>query len=358
MARKRKLDPFVSSFVDVRGKERFRFRRLGVSRYLPPPGSREYREAYNEAMAGAPTEQRWPDKSIGDLVTRYYRTAKFKQTGSGWQATMKQTIEPFRDKAGRIPVADFRPKHIEAELAEAMEKRVVERGGRKRNVGGTAAAQRLHEMLNRLFKHAVLLEWIPTNPVERVDPPTHKVKGFYPWNEADIAKFRAQWPLGTKARLAMELMLWTGARRGDAHLMPPPKNGRFEKDAAKTGKPINLPVAPALQAAIDAMPANELGEETLIVTEYGKPFSRAGFGNKMRAWCDAAELPLCTSHGLRKALARRAAQRKVSQQGLKALGQWDNDQQARIYVEGANKIELAEDALALVIAWEREQNIG
>lgn len=358
MARKRKLDPFVSSFVDIRGKERFRFRRGRVSRYLPPPGSREYREKYNEALAGAPLEQRWPERSIGDLVTRYYRTTKFKQAGPDWQNTMKQAIEPFREKAGRIPVADFRPKHIEAELAEAMEKRIVERKGRKKTIGGTAAALRLHEMLNRLFKHAVLLEWISTNPVERVDPPKHVTKGFYPWNEDDIATFRARWPLGTKARLAMELMLWTGARRGDAHLMPHPKNGRLFKEAAKTGKPIDLPVAPALQAAIDAMPADEIGEETLIVTAYGKPFSRAGFGNKMREWCDAAKLPLCTAHGLRKALARRAAQRKVTQQALKALGQWENDQEARIYVEGANKVELAEDALAQVIAWEREQNIG
>jgi len=61
---------------------------------------------------------------------------------------------------------------------------------------------------------------------------------------------------------------------------------------------------------------------------------------------------------LRKALARRAADRRVSQQGLKALGQWAGDREVAVYVAGANQKELAEDALGAVIEWEREANIG
>lgn len=358
MGRKRQLDPFVSTFVDRHGKERFRFRRGRVSRYLPPHGTKEYRQAYADAMAGVPVIERTIPKSVGDMVARYYRSLEFIQAGEGWQATMRQSIEPFREKAGKVPVADFRPEHIERELADKTVKRVIERDDRKKVVGGTAAAQRLHEILNRLFRYAKGLGWIAENPVASVKAPKHKVKGFHPWTEQDIAAFRKHWPLGTKARLAMELMLWTGARRGDAHLMPHPLDGRFVKEAAKTGKELNLPVAPMLQRAIDAMPESELGKDTLIVTSFGKPFSRAGFGNKMREWCDAAKLPLCTAHGLRKALARRAAGRNVSQQGLKALGQWENDQEVKTYVADANKIRLAEDALAEVVAWEREMNIG
>lgn len=354
MARKRKLDPFVSAFIDIRGKERFRFRRAGVSRYLPPPGSPEYKAEYALATANAPKIERAAPKSIADLVARYYRSVEFVQTGAHWQATMKASIEPFRERAGAIPVADFKPRHIERELADKLKQTVVK--GRK--FGGTAAAVRLHEMLGRLFKFAVDLEWIDENPVKKVKPPKHKVKGFYGWTEADIKAFRARWPLGAKARMAMELMLWTGARRGDAHLMPRPVNGRFVKDAAKTGKEMNLPVAPPLLAAIEAMPESELGKDTLIVTAFGKPFSRAGFGNKMREWCDAAGLPQCTAHGLRKALATRAADRGVSQQGIKALGQWESDDEARLYTQNANKIRMAEDALMAVVAWERETNIG
>ena len=155
----------------------------------------------------------------------------------------------------------------------------------------------------------------------------------------------------------MELMLWTGARRGNAHLMRPPENGRIKAIAVKTKKAIDVPVAPALKAAIEAMPEGSTGE-TLIITEFGKPFSRAGFGNKMREWCDKANLPQCTSHGLRKALATRAANARVAQQGLKALGQWSQDKEVADYTEAANRIQLAEDALGEVVAWEQRENIG
>lgn len=354
MARKRKLDPFVSAFVDIRGKERFRFRRGRVSRYLPPPGSPEYKAEYAQAMANAPKIERAIPKSVGDLIARYYRSVEFMQAGPHWRGTMKAYMEPFREKAGTIPVADFKPRHIERELAEKMEQTVVK--GRK--FGGSAAAQRLHEMLNRLFKYAESLEWIDENPVKKVKVPKHKVKGFQPWTEDDIARFRKRWPLGTRPRLAMELMLWTGARRGDAHLMAPPRAGWFQWKAAKTGKAVLIPVVEPVQEAIDAMPEGSIGKETLIVTEFGKPFSRAGFGNWFGDRCRDAGLEGRTAHGLRKALAIRAASINVSQQGLKALGQWENDEEVRTYAENANRNRMAEEALLAVVAWEREANNG
>lgn len=354
MPRKRELDPYVSSFVDRTGKERFRFRRGKVSIYLPPPGSAEYPDAYAKAKNGAGVIDRAKPMSISDLVSRFYRTVGFKSGGEGWQRTMRQSIEPFREEFGNDPVSSFRPKDIDVILAKRFEKTVV----KGRTFGGSSSAERLREMLMRLFRLAMKLEWIVANPVELADPIRHRGKGFYAWNEADIAKYRARWPLGTKARLAMELMLWTGSRRSDAHTMPPPVNGRFVKDAAKTGTTIDLQVAPALLAAIDAMPEGSTGTAALLITDFGAPYSRAGFGNKMREWCDKAELPHCTSHGLRAALTRRSAELGTSQQKLKALGGWSNDQEVAIYAASANRKQLAEDALAEVIAWEQEQNIG
>jgi integrase len=222
--------------------------------------------------------------------------------------------------------------------------------------GGTHAAKRLREQLEALFAFAVKLEWIRSNPVEQAEEVEHKPQGFYAWTEADILQFRSHWPLGTKPRLALELMLWTGARRGDARLLPPPRNGRITGKAGKTGKAFDLPVALPLAAAIEAMPA--VGLTTLLVTEYGKPFTAAGFGNWFREQCRKAGLHQCTAHGLRKALARRAAERGVQQQGLKALGQWSGDREVATYVAGANQRQLAEDALTAVLTWERESNIG
>lgn len=355
MPRKRELDPYVSSFVDKTGKERFRFRRGKVSVYMPPPGSKEYKAAYAKAKGEAGVIGKVTELSVNDLVSRFYRTVQFRRTSEAWQKTMRQTIEPFRQEYGNDLVAHFRPKDIDKILEDRFEQTI---NGKGKKVGGSASAERLREMLMRLFKLAKKLEWRTDNPVEQSEPIRHDGPGFHPWEEDDITAYRARWPLGSKARLAMELMLWTGARRGDAHLMPRPKDGRFRWRAAKTGKMVEMAVAPQLQAAIDAMPEGAIGDEVLIVTEFGKPFSRAGFGNWFGDRCKDAGLVNRTAHGLRKALARRAAMRNVSQQGLKALGQWENDEEVRTYTESVNRNALAEEALAAVVAWEQSEAIG
>jgi integrase len=352
MARKRKLDPYVSVFVDRHGKERFRFRRNGFAAYLPSPSSKEYRADYEEALGKAagriPLESRAVPMSVNDLLPRFYDSVKFKRGGIGWRKTRRQVLEAFRAEFGNDLVANFRPRHIDAILARKMEK--------DSGKGGTHAAKRLREQLEALFAFAVKLEWIRSNPVEQAEEVEHTPQGFYAWTEDDILRFRERWPLGTKQRLALELMLWTGARRGDARLLPPPTGGRIKGKAGKTGKAFDLPVAPPLAAAIDAMPA--VGLTTLLVTEYGKPFTAAGFGNWFKQQCVRAGLPQCTAHGLRKALARRAADQGVPQQGLKALGQWAGDREVATYIAGANQTKLAESALEAVLTWEREANIG
>jgi integrase len=59
-----------------------------------------------------------------------------------------------------------------------------------------------------------------------------------------------------------------------------------------------------------------VGVKTFLVTEYGKPFSEAGFGN----WrCDEAGLSDCSSHGLRKAIARRMAEAGMSPHQIQAI---------------------------------------
>lgn len=352
MARKRKLDEYVSVFVDRHHKERFRFRRNGFSCYLPSPSSKDYRAVYEEARGKAsgaiPIAPRAKPGTVSDLLPRFYESLGFKKGGYDWRKQRKAVLEAFRDEYGDDPVAAFRAKDISAILAKKLDK--------DGNKGGTHAAKRLREQLDLMFRFAVRQEWITSNPVENAEEVEHKPVGFYPWTESDIAQYRERWPLGTKQRLALELMLWTGARRGDARLLPPPKAGRIKGRAGKTGKEFDLPVAPPLAAAIDAMPT--VGITTILVTDYGKPFSAAGFGKWFKEQCVKAGLPQCTAHGLRKALARRAADQGVQQQGLKALGQWSSDREVAIYAAGANQTRLAESALADVWNWEQESNIG
>lgn len=353
MPRKRKLDPFVTSFVDRHGKDRYRFRRAGLSFYLPAPGTKGYKEAYARGMEGfrPDPEPRSSPRSVHDLLTRFYRSNGFIKGGDKWRATVRAVLEPFREEFRDDKVADFDFDHIEVILARRAKQETTDR-----TRGGTFATKRLHEQLKRIFAFAIRLKWITNNPALDAElPVVHVVKGFYSWTERDIAKFQKHWPVGTMPRLAFEIALWTGLRRGDVAALGPHNlvGDRIVTSASKTGKAVNVL---AVKPLLDAIAATEAGEQTFLVTSFGKPFTTSGFGAWFRERCDEAGLPQCTLHGLRKAIIRRAADLGASQQQLKAIGQWSGDAEVAVYAADANQIAMADSAIAAVAKWATESN--
>ena len=148
----------------------------------------------------------------------------------------------------------------------------------------------------------------------RKDDPTATIKsmkikgdGFHTWTEGQIATFETKHPLGTRARLAFALLLYTAQRRGDVIQM-----GRRHVSAGvlrvrqqKTGMNLEIPLHSALQAAMDAGPTGDL---TFLVTRRARrsrrPGSAAGFIQV--AWM--LVLTACSAHGLRKAASRHLAE--------------------------------------------------
>ena len=116
-----------------------------------------------------------------------------------------------------------------------------------------------------------------------VKRPKIKGKGFRPWTEEHCAKYEGTHPLGTRARLAYELLFCTALRRSDIvrigrqHIralaqpvLVGPYKVTHELDLGqqKTDEDVGgLLILPQLQAAIDALPADNL---TFIVTKDGK----------------------------------------------------------------------------------------
>lgn len=340
----------VTSFLDRHGVERWRWRKTGFRQHCfkAPYGSAEFDAEYaacrNQTLpVGA---SRTVPGSIDELVSRYLGSPKFLSIpGEGTRHSNRLILERFRAEHGKKPVALIEATHIETILLKATRKR---KEG-KRWVGGPEGARKLRKELRKLFKYAVKSKMIAANPVDLADAlPVSRSKGFHAWTESEIAQFQKRHPLGTKARLALEIMLWTAQRMGDAHLFGPAhlKSGKVNYVQEKTGKELWLPTSPQLLAAIKAMPA--VGVTTYIVTEAGRPFSRKGFNNKMRQWCSEAGLPHCQSHGLRKAIGRRLAEGGATQQQIKAVGGWSKDEQVRTYTEAADQARLAEQGFALI----------
>src|SRR5204863_8783246 len=110
----------------------------------------------------------------------------------------------------------------------------------------------------------------------------------------------ARHPIGSKARLAMAMLLYTGQRRSDVVLLGRHhvRDGwlRLTRQKNRNRKPITLqlPVLPPLQASIDATPSDGL---TFLLTGDGKPFTANGFGSWLRERSDEAGLKHCSAHG-------------------------------------------------------------
>src|SRR5262249_28458032 len=147
-----------------------------------------------------------------------------------------------------------------------------------------------------------------TDPTANIKLRPIKGDGFHTWTEDEIAAFEAHHPIGTKPRLALALLLYTGQRRSDVIRMGRQhiRDGVLTVKQQKTGKPLAIPVHPELHAILDATPSEHL---TLLTTKTGKPYGGNHFGESFREWCDAAGLPQrCKPHGLRKAACRRLAE--------------------------------------------------
>ena len=94
---------------------------------------------------------------------------------------------------------------------------------------------------------------------------------------------------------------------------------------------------------------------TFLETAQGKPFTENGIGNWFRDQCDAAGLPQCTAHGLKKAAATIAAENGATTRQLMAMFDWDSPRMAEVYTRAAEQKRLAGGAMAL-ISLDRKEN--
>ena len=254
------------------------------------------------------------------------------------EATFEEPIRPNSDKR----FADMPLAKMNAQAIEVL---------RDRKLSTPESANGRIKAMRQVFKWAVAKGYTPFNAAREVAYFKSSSEGFHTWTLEEVEQFEERHPIGTKARLAFALLLYTGQRRSDVI--------RFGKQHAKRGvltftqhkgrnrKPhsLTLPILPALQQTIDASPCGDL---TFLVNDFGRPFTDAGFGNKFRDWCDQANLPHCSAHGLRKAGATVAANNGATARQLMAIFGWDTIKQAEQYTRKADQIKLAEAAMHLL----------
>lgn len=340
---KRWLPRWVSEYRDRHGKPRYRFRRKGYAQYLfkGAPGSESFRQEYQTCVEGlaaesiCPGARRYKPGSFNDLIARYYRSPDFLNPGDRTREVYRGVIERWREAYGEGMVRDLRAVHVEKMMAELLPYRT--------------AANMLRKRLSALMAFAIRQGFVQTNPVLATRQYKVETEGFHTWTEDEIERFQERHLIGSKARLAFDLMLWTGQRGGDARVMGPQhiRNRRLVVSQEKTGAVVSLPILPPLAESIMAARPGAL---VFLISEQGKPFSRKGFGNKFRQWCDEAGLPQCSAHGLRKAAARRFAEAGCSNQQIKAWTGHTTDSEVARYTAAADQTVLSDAAAELLMA--------
>jgi integrase len=327
---------YTHGFVDRHGRSRYYFRRPGFKQ-VPLPGlpwSPSFMAAYEAAMKG----EELPRKEIGEsrsqpgtiaaLVAAYFSSPQFKGLSSSTQATYRGIIERFRREHGHRRIATLQ-----------RDKLIAMFGNR---AATPTAANNWLRIVRMLMQFAIFINMRDNDPTLGIKTLKVRSAGFLTWGEDQIAAYRKKHALGTKARLALELLVNTGQRRSDVVRMGRQhiRDGILSLRQQKTGVLIEIPVLPEMQAALEAMPKSE--HLTFLTTEYGRAFTAAGFGNWFRDRCKEVGLAKgYAAHGLRKAAATRHANSGATAHELMAWFGWTTLKEAERYTRAANRKQLA-----------------
>lgn len=329
----RKRPPFVHSEISRHGRQCWYFRRAGGARVRLPDqyGSDEFWSAYNAALAGkgAPIRNGSKSGSLRWLVEQYRRSGVWQSLSMATKRQRENIFKHVLESAGDGPFAEMTRADIVA--------------GRDRRGETPFAANNFLKTMRALFAWAAEAEYVDSNPCDGVKMLSQKTDGFHVWTEEEVARFEARWPIGTRERLALAILLYSGLRRGDAaqlgrqHI----RNGVISLRTEKTGTQVHIPVRPELAAIIDATPSNGLA---FIATPSGKAMAKESFGNWFKDACKAAGVP-GSAHGLRKLGATRLANAGASAHELAATFGWEGVRMGETYTKEADRARLARQAL-------------
>lgn len=327
--------PYLSREKTRHGRMVWYFKRDGRRVRLPDHyGTDEFNAAYERALSGNATPPRSGKPASGSLrwlCDQYKRSGAFASLAPSTRRMRDNILKQVLATNGDVDFVDITKAHIR----KGMEKRAMTPN----------AANNFLKTMSGLMSWAVDAEHIEHNPVLGIPKIRVKTDGFHTWTVAEVETYRSRHPIGTRARLAIDLLLFLGLRRGDVivvgrqHL----KDGLISLKTQKTGQWVHLPVFQQLQQSIDATPTGDLA---FLSTSNGKPFSSgASFGNWFARQCRDAGLPdHCRAHGLRKAGATIAADEGATGHELMAMFGWSRLSMAELYTKEADKKRLARNA--------------
>ena len=287
-----RLYRFLVEDVDRHGDVRIYFRRQRQPkiRLRELPGTAAFDAEYQRAFSGElkpPSASQHTVAMPGTmhwLCAQYYASSAFQSLAASTRKVCRGILDEICRRAGSFRYAMMETSHI-AKL-------------RDEKAAFPDAANNRVKALRQLLTWATSPEYAyakknPARDVGRLR--SNNRDGIRAWSDSDAARYEARHPIGTKARLAFDLLLYTGVRRSDVVRLGPQMERWFPetspdgntrelqklvftetKGRSRIIKTHELPILPPLRQSIDATLTGHL---VYLVTEFGKPHSAKGFGN-------------------------------------------------------------------------------
>jgi integrase len=259
--------PYVQEYCDRYGKVRRYFRRAGFKRVALPgtPASPQFMAAYEAALAAERPAigRKHGEGTIGDLVVSFYRSPYFENLKPRSQRVYRLVLDKFSQEDGHRLVRDM-PRRVAMTIIEEI------------GASRPGMANLTLKAMRRLFAYAIKRDMRDDNPFVGIE--SYKLGTHHTWTDAEIAAYEAVWPIGTRERLAFDLLLYTGQRVGDVAAM---RRSDLSKSAIrvrpeKTGDELVIPLHPNLVRSMKAYPTKGL---TLFGQSNGRPISGAGLSS-------------------------------------------------------------------------------
>ena len=273
---------YVKGYVDRHGRARHYLRKPGCKPVALPglPGTEEFMRAYAEGL-GEQTPRteigasRTTAGSVNAMVVGYVASAAFHNLAPGSRAQYRRIFEGLRREHGNRSIATLERKHV-VMMLDAKAKTPV-------------AARDFLRCLRLLIAYAIQIGVRQDDPTAGVRVKLPKTDGFRTWTEEDIAAFEAAYPVGSKPRLALALLLNTALRCADVVRVGRGniRNGVVTITQRKTGGALAIRVTAVLAEAINAAaPGDAL---VFLINEYGNAFTAKGFGKWFTAQCHESD---------------------------------------------------------------------
>lgn len=308
--------------------------------YMSPAFVEEYKAAVLQSPVVPPSTKK-KKGTLAWLVARWKEHSDWLAQAEATRSQRENILEHVLEKSGHRDYTDI----TKADIKQGKEDRKAT----------PFAANNFLKTMSAIFRWAVEEGLLESNPAEGV-PHFKKEKGHVghkPWTLEDVERYRAFYPLGTRERLALEILINTGLRRGDLVRVGDDNVARnvIAIRTEKTGVQLYIPLLPKLE---EALKVTKTGQKWICDKRNGKPISKEGFGTLFREWCIAAGVTK-RAHGLRKLCATIVADDGASELELQALFGWLTNNQSAIYTAESNKKRLALQAAMRLIEEEDDE---